>query len=294
MFHLGVDGGVMITASHNPAEDNGFKIMCGKATIYGADIQKLRERIERRAFRTGVAPGTATDHDILQDYVDTIADNIKLGPRRFKLVVDGGNGTGGLAILPIAKRLGLDVDAIYCDPDGRFPNHHPDPTVPENLADLIARVKATGAEMGIALDGDADRVGAVDGEGRIIWGDQLVMLFAREILQRQPGATFVSEVKCSQALYDDIAARGGKADHVEGRPLADQGEDEGREGRAGRRDVGPHVLRRSLVRLRRRRLRRPAPDRAADPLGRRRWPSSTTRCRSCTTRPRSACPAPTT
>ncbi|HVV16848.1 MAG TPA: phosphomannomutase/phosphoglucomutase [Polyangia bacterium] len=210
VFHLGVGGGVMITASHNPAEDNGFKIMCGKATIYGAEIQKLRDRVERRAFRTAVAPGRATDHAILGDYADTIVDNIKLGPRRFKLVIDGGNGTGGLAILPIAKRLGLDVDAIYCDADGRFPNHHPDPTVPENLADLIERVKATGAEMGIALDGDADRVGAVDGQGRIIWGDQLVMLFAREILQRLPGATFVSEVKCSQALFDDIAARGGR------------------------------------------------------------------------------------
>ncbi|MES1207524.1 MAG: phosphomannomutase/phosphoglucomutase [Pseudomonadota bacterium] len=211
VFHLGVGGGVMITASHNPAEDNGFKIMCGKATIYGAEIQKLRDRVERRAFRTGAAPGRATDHAILRDYTDTIADNIKLGPRRFKLVIDGGNGTGGLAILPIAKRLGLEVDAMYCDADGRFPNHHPDPTVPENLADLIARVKATGAEMGIALDGDADRVGAVDGQGRIIWGDQLVMLFAREILQRLPGATFVSEVKCSQALFDDITARGGRA-----------------------------------------------------------------------------------
>jgi phosphomannomutase/phosphoglucomutase len=210
VFHLGTDGGVMITASHNPAEDNGFKIMCGRATIYGGEIQKLRDRVERRAFRTDVAPGRATEHDILKDYVGYVADNIRLGPRRFKLVIDGGNGTGGLAILPIAKRLGLDVEAIFCDPDGRFPNHHPDPTVPENLADLIARVKASGAEMGIALDGDADRVGAVDGKGRIIWGDQLVMLFAREILQRQPGATFVSEVKCSQALFDDLTARGGK------------------------------------------------------------------------------------
>ncbi len=210
VFHLGVDGGVMITASHNPAEDNGFKIVCGRTTIYGGEIQKLRDRVERRAFRTDAAPGRATQHDLLRDYVDYIANNIRLGPRRFKLVIDGGNGTGGLAILPIAKRLGLDVEAIYCEPDGRFPNHHPDPTVPENLADLIARVKSTGAEMGIALDGDADRVGAVDGRGRIIWGDQLVMLFAREILERQPGATFVSEVKCSQALFDDIAARGGK------------------------------------------------------------------------------------
>jgi phosphomannomutase/phosphoglucomutase len=212
VFHLGVDGGVMITASHNPSEDNGFKIVCGKSTIYGAEIQKLRERIEKRAFRSGdVAPGRATDHDIISDYVAYIADNIKLGPRPIKVVVDGGNGTGGPALLPILKKLGVDTGELYCDPDGRFPNHHPDPTVPENLADLIARVKATGAEVGIALDGDADRIGAVDGQGRILWGDQLVMLFGREILTRQPGATFVSEVKCSQALFDEIARLGGRA-----------------------------------------------------------------------------------
>jgi phosphomannomutase / phosphoglucomutase len=211
VFHLQADGGVMITASHNPGEDNGFKIVHGRSTIYGAEIQKLRERIERRAFREGAAPGRATDHDILRDYVDYVCQNIQLGPRRFKIVVDGGNGTGGIAILPILDRLGLDVEALYCDPDGRFPNHHPDPTVPENLHDLAARVRATGAELGIALDGDADRVGAVDGQGRILWGDQLVMLFARDILAKQPGATFVSEVKCSQALFDEIARLGGRA-----------------------------------------------------------------------------------
>jgi phosphomannomutase/phosphoglucomutase len=211
VFHLEADGGVMITASHNPAEDNGFKIVAGRTTIYGADIQQLRERIETRAFRTGATPGTATDHDILKDYVAYIANNIQLGPRRFKVVVDGGNGTGGVAAVPILKTLGMDVEDIYCEPDGRFPNHHPDPTVPANVADLIARVRATGAEVGIALDGDADRIGAVDGKGRIIWGDQLVMLFARDILTRKPKATFVSEVKCSQALFDDIGARGGTA-----------------------------------------------------------------------------------
>ena len=211
VFHLGVDGGVMITASHNPSEDNGFKIVSGRTTIHGAEIQKLRERIEKRAFRTGVTPGKATDHDILKDYIAYIADNIKLGPRRFKVVIDGGNGTGGLSAVPILKKLGIDAEAMYCDPDGRFPNHHPDPTVPDNLRDLIARVKATGAEVGIALDGDADRIGAVDGQGRILWGDQLVMLFAREILKKQPGATFVSEVKCSQALFDDLTARGANA-----------------------------------------------------------------------------------
>src|SRR5262249_5965727 len=156
--------GVMITASHNPAEDNGFKIVAGRTTIYGAEIQKLRERIETRAFHTGVPAGTASEHDILKDYVAYVAGNIHLGPRRFKVVVDGGNGTGGVAALPILKALGVDVDDIFCEPDGRFPNHHPDPTVAANVADLIAKVRATGAELGIALDGDADRIGAVDGK----------------------------------------------------------------------------------------------------------------------------------
>jgi phosphomannomutase / phosphoglucomutase len=210
VFHLNVDGGVMITASHNPSEDNGFKIVCGRSTIHGAEIQKLRQKIETRAFRTGVAPGRTREHDILADYISYIADHIQLGPRRFKVVVDGGNGTGGLSVIPILKELGVEVEQIYCDPDGRFPNHHPDPTVPENLQDLIARVKATGAEVGIALDGDADRIGAVDGQGRILWGDQLVMLFGREILKKQPGATFVSEVKCSQALFDELTRLGGR------------------------------------------------------------------------------------
>ena len=211
VFHLNADGGVMVTASHNPSEDNGFKIVQGRSTIHGAAIQRLRTIIEQRRFRVADRPGTVRDHANLPDYVKTIAENVSLGARKFKVVVDGGNGTGGLSILPVLDRLGVAYEALYCEPDGRFPNHHPDPTVPENLADLRARVLATGAELGIALDGDADRVGAVDGKGRIIWGDQLVMLFAQEILTRKPGATFVSEVKCSQALYDEIARMGGRA-----------------------------------------------------------------------------------
>lgn len=211
VFHLKTEGGVMVTASHNPSEDNGFKIVQGRSTIHGAAIQRLRTIIEQRRFRVGDRPGTVRDHAILPDYVDTVAGNVSLGARRFKVVVDGGNGTGGLSILPILDKLGVEYEALYCDPDGRFPNHHPDPTVPENLVALRERVLATGAELGIALDGDADRVGAVDGKGRIIWGDQLVMLFAKEILSRKPGATFVSEVKCSQALYDEIGRMGGRA-----------------------------------------------------------------------------------
>jgi phosphomannomutase / phosphoglucomutase len=214
VFHLKADGGVMITASHNPEEDNGFKIMRGKSTIFGAEIQELRQRIERH--QAGNPPalvpgGRVTDVDVLGPYIDEIAGGMRLGPRRFKIVVDGGNGTGGLSCVPMLRKLGFEVEALYCDPDGRFPNHHPDPTVPANLADLIAHVKTSGAEVGIALDGDADRIGIVDPAGRIVWGDQLVMLFAADILRERPGATFVSEVKCSQAMYDDITRRGGRA-----------------------------------------------------------------------------------
>jgi phosphomannomutase/phosphoglucomutase len=211
VFHLEADGGVMITASHNPAEDNGFKIVSGRSTIFGAELQRLRARVEKGEVRADARPGTASSHDILVDYIDTVAGNIHLGPRPIKVVVDGGNGTGGLSLLPILRRLAVQVDDIYCEPDGRFPHHHPDPTVAENLVDVTRRVRETGAEVGLALDGDGDRIGAVDGQGRILWGDQLVILFARQILTEKPGATFVSEVKCSQALFDEITARGGRA-----------------------------------------------------------------------------------
>jgi phosphomannomutase/phosphoglucomutase len=213
VFHRQADGGVMITASHNPSEDNGFKIVSGRSTIFGAAIQDLRQRIEARGGQPApaVSGGSASDVDVLNPYIEYVADNMRLGKRRVKVVVDGGNGTGGMTTLAIMKRLGVEAEGLYCELDGRFPNHHPDPTVPENLADLIARVQASGAEAGIALDGDADRIGVVDPRGRIVWGDQLMMLFARDILKERPGATFVSEVKCSQALYDEIASLGGKA-----------------------------------------------------------------------------------
>jgi phosphomannomutase/phosphoglucomutase len=210
VFHLAADGGVMITASHNPGEDNGFKIVKGRSTIYGDDIQRLRTTIDSGRFRVTVRGGALHTRDILGDYVEAIAGNITLGPRRFKVVVDGGNGTGGLGAVPVLARLGIEAEALHCEPDGRFPHHHPDPTVPANLADLRRRVEASGAELGIALDGDGDRIGVVDAQGRVIWGDQLMMLFAEEILTRRPGATFVSEVKCSQALYDRIARLGGR------------------------------------------------------------------------------------
>jgi phosphomannomutase/phosphoglucomutase len=208
-FHFDLHGGVMITGSHNPPEDNGFKIMRGRGTIYGAEIQKLRELVESRHFSGG--RGAREERDAITPYLAFAREHIELGPRRMKVVIDAGNGAGGLVAGKLYRSLGFDVTELYCEPDGRFPNHHPDPTMPENLTDLHAAVAREGAEVGIAFDGDADRIGVVDAHGRTIWGDQLMILFARAILAEQPGATFVSEVKCSQALYDEIAKAGGRA-----------------------------------------------------------------------------------
>lgn len=209
-FHLDTDGGVQITGSHNPPEDNGFKILRGKSTIHGQAIQEVRALIERQDF-VRARRGEVTAVDITPSYLANARRAIELGPRRFPVVVDAGNGTGGLVCAPLLRSLGFATHELYCDMDGRFPHHHPDPTVEKNMEDLRAEVARTGAEMGIALDGDADRIGVVDGKGRIIWGDQLMILFARSILAEQPGATFVSEVKCSQALYQEIARAGGRA-----------------------------------------------------------------------------------
>ena len=208
VFHFDTDGGVQITGSHNPPEDNGFKILKGKSTIHGAEIQELRKAVEAQQFETGL--GLLEERPIEPAYLEMAASKIELGKRRFKVVVDAGNGVGGTAV-PLLQKLGFDVTPIFIEPDGRFPNHHPDPTVEANVADLKAKVTEVGAEVGIALDGDADRIGVVDNKGRIIWGDQLMILFARSILKEVPGATFVSEVKCSKALYDEVAKAGGKA-----------------------------------------------------------------------------------
>jgi phosphomannomutase/phosphoglucomutase len=210
VFHFGTDGGIQITGSHNPPEDNGFKIVRGKSTIHGPEIQTLRALVEKRDFHVAAAPGKVEDRDVSGPYLDMAVSRIQLGPRRFKVVVDAGNGVGGLAA-PLIRRLGFEVTELFCEPDGRFPNHHPDPTVEANVATLKRTVAEVGAEVGIALDGDADRIGVVDAKGRVVWGDQLMILFARSILEEVPGATFVSEVKCSKALYDEIARAGGRA-----------------------------------------------------------------------------------
>ncbi|NPU84113.1 MAG: phosphomannomutase/phosphoglucomutase [Syntrophaceae bacterium] len=205
--HLKTDGGIMVTGSHNPPEFNGFKICVGPDTIYGDDIQELRRIMERGRYDRG--EGRATTGDVAGAYEDHLFGSVAVR-KGISVVVDGGNGVGGLFALPLFRRLGCRVTDIHCEPDGRFPNHFPDPTVPENLRDLISLVKREGADLGIAFDGDADRIGAVTDDGRILWGDELLLLFSRFILKENPGAAIIGEVKCSQNLYDDIARHGGR------------------------------------------------------------------------------------
>jgi phosphomannomutase/phosphoglucomutase len=208
---LRVDGLAMITGSHNPPEFNGFKMGIGKSTFHGPEIQALRQVAEAGRFLKVAVPGEVSHHDIIRDYEQYVLGNIRLGPRKLKVVVDAGNGCGGFIAVPLLEKLGIEVIGQFIEPDGTFPNHHPDPTVVKNMEPLIERVLREKADLGIAYDGDADRIGAVDEKGNILWGDQLMILFAREILKEKPGATFVSEVKCSMTLYDDIEKRGGRA-----------------------------------------------------------------------------------
>jgi phosphomannomutase / phosphoglucomutase len=205
-----MDGGAMITGSHNAPEYNGFKLGVGASTIFGAEIQKVADIIERRDFVKSAARGTLAQKPVLPEYADFIRQNITLKPG-LKVAVDGGNGCGGAVAAPLMRDLGARTFELYIEMDGRFPHHHPDPTVEENMRDLVAAVKSNGAEVGIAYDGDADRVGAVDENGRIVWGDELMVVFARAILKQKPGATIIGDVKCSQRMYDDIARCGGRA-----------------------------------------------------------------------------------
>jgi len=208
IFHLDKDGGMMVTGSHNPPEFNGFKVSVGKSTIFGKEIQNLRELIEKGKFVTG--KGDVSEMEIVQPYQDYIRKNIHAG-KGMRVVIDAGNGTAGVVAGPLLRDLGCEVEELYCEVDGRFPNHFPDPTIPGNLKDLIERVKKTRADVGMGYDGDGDRIGVVDEQGNIIWGDQLMILFSREILKRKKGSAFVAEVKCSQNLFDDIEKHGGKA-----------------------------------------------------------------------------------
>jgi len=203
-----VDGGVMITGSHNPPDHNGFKICLGKATLYGSQIQEIKAIALAGNFASGA--GTTEEIEVLSDYEADIVSKINLGTRKLKVVVDGGNGMGGVTGVPVYEKLGCELVKLFVEPDSNFPNHHPDPTVTENLQDAIKAVKDSGADLGIAFDGDGDRIGVVDENGRIIWGDELMVLLSRSVLRENPNSTIIAEVKCSQKLFDDIAKHGGK------------------------------------------------------------------------------------
>jgi len=206
--HLDTDGGLMITASHNPPEYNGLKVCLGNDTIFGQEIQEFRKLVEKGHFKEG--KGTLETYDIMSPYTDFLVANISLA-RPVRLAADAGNGTAGIAAGPILERLGCKPVKLFFEMDGNFPNHQPDPTVLKNMSALIDRVREDGLEFGIGFDGDGDRIGVVDEKGQIIWGDMLMVIFAREILKDNPGATIIGEVKCSLNMYNDIEAHGGKA-----------------------------------------------------------------------------------
>jgi phosphomannomutase/phosphoglucomutase len=208
LFKLTVDGGVMITGSHNPPEFNGLKMSVGQSSIYGKEIQKLHKIIERDDFLTGA--GKVEKRDIIPDYIKDISDRIKVDNKEVKVVFDCGNGAGALVIEDLMRALGVNAYFMYCDPDGTFPNHHPDPTIEEYISDLRDQVLKLKANLGIAFDGDADRIGVIDDKGEVIWGDRLLILFARNILKEKKGQKIIFEVKCSQALPEMIEAAGGE------------------------------------------------------------------------------------
>ncbi len=208
VFTKEVDGGVMITGSHNPPDHNGFKICLGKSTIFGSQIQEIKEIALSGNFAKG--EGTNENLEILADYEKDILSRITLGTRKLKAVVDGGNGMGGVTGVPIYEKLGVELVKLFTEPDSNFPNHHPDPTVVENLQDAVKAVKEHNADLAIAFDGDGDRIGVLDENGRIIWGDELMVLFSRYVLKDMPNSTIIAEVKCSQTLFDDIEKHGGK------------------------------------------------------------------------------------
>ena len=209
LHHLDVVGGIQITGSHNPPEYNGFKLSLGTSSLHGADIQRLRALAEESWHRG--KKGTVRFAAVVDPYIDDVV--MRIGPlsRRLDVVVDCGNGVGALVAPTLFERLGVRMHGLFCDSDGTFPHHHPDPTVVENLQDVIAAVKARGADAGIAFDGDADRIGVVDEHGEILWGDHVLILYARDVLARTgKGQPVIFDVKCSQALPHAVTAAGGR------------------------------------------------------------------------------------
>ncbi len=207
VHHLGADGGIQVTGSHNPPDHNGFKMMIGKKSFFGERIQELGRIASSGAYQEGA--GELSNQPVFDAYIDRLLADFKDG-RKLKVVWDAGNGASGEALKALAARLPGEHHLLFADIDGRFPNHHPDPTVPENLEDLIAAVRTNGADLGIAFDGDGDRIGVVDGKGRIMFGDQLLQVLVADILDRHPGSPIIADVKASQALFDEIARLGGE------------------------------------------------------------------------------------
>lgn len=206
---FGTNAGIMVTASHNPPQYNGFKICSvDGGTMYGSHLQNLKEMIEQEDFLSG--EGKAKKADIKEHYIDMITDKVKLGRKKLKVAIDCANGTASLFAGQLFNKLGCEVIPIFCKSDPSFPNHHPDPVKKENLAHLIDTVFKNRADLGIGFDGDGDRLGVIDDKGNIIWGDQLMILFWREIMPKYPGAKAIVEVKCSQALVDEIKKLGGE------------------------------------------------------------------------------------
>jgi phosphomannomutase/phosphoglucomutase len=219
IHHLDLDGGIMVTGSHNPPEYNGFKLSIGKETIFGEKIQTLKEIMQKNARAENTYAGSpdmgkVEQYDILGVYNNIMKSRFSYlsgnDYKKLKVVVDAGNGTGGIVAPGILEAMGCEVIPLYCEPDGRFPNHHPDPTVVEYIRDLIKVTKEHAADIGIGYDGDADRIGVIDNSGNIVWGDQIMIILARDILKKRPGAIVIGDVKCSQLMFDDIQRHGGK------------------------------------------------------------------------------------
>ena len=213
VFHMHTAGCIMVTASHNPAEDNGFKLMRGKTSLHGTDIQQLKKLMQQNLPNASIR-GRISCHRIEQDYEGFVVHDCQLSPRRkqpLKLVIDAGNGPSGVIAAPLYRRMGCEVIELYCQPDGTFPNHHPDPTIAANMQDLSKKVRQTNSDLGIAFDGDGDRIGVVDEQGQMIWADMLLLILALDVLKTSPGACIISEIKSSRHLYEGIRKAGGKA-----------------------------------------------------------------------------------
>jgi phosphomannomutase/phosphoglucomutase len=209
VFHLELDGGVMVTGSHNPADENGFKIMLGQRTLGHAEVSELRRMVETHDV-VNALDGQHTFRELTAAYSGFMRGNIRLARHDVRFAIDAGNGAAGPLALAAMAAVGLAPEALLMEPDGNFPVHHPDPSQPENTELLVRTVRELGLELGIAFDGDGDRIGLVDAKGRVLYGDELLILLSRDLLARRPGAAVLGEVKCSDKLYDDIALHGGR------------------------------------------------------------------------------------